>query len=144
MQKNLIFLGVPDTQDRSLGMFFRQKKNRSGVISVQVIDKSSGKYRLVKTIGSSSDAAEVAELVRQAETWIKERQGQLNLDFSGGRLQAEQFLEHITQIRVEGVELLLGGLFEQIKNHKASDWSSATRQREAKKMQPIGSAACKN
>ena len=52
------------------------------MISVQVIDKSSGKYRLVKTIGSSSDAAEVAELVRQAETWIKERQGQLNLDFS--------------------------------------------------------------
>jgi len=39
----------------------------------------------------SSDAAEVAELVRQAETWIKERQGQLNLDFSGGLLKAEQF-----------------------------------------------------
>lgn len=110
----MIILGVPDTQILPLGMFFRQKKNRSGVISVQVIDKSSGKYRLVKTIGSSSDAAEVAALVRQAETWIKERQGQLNLDFSGGRLQAEQFLENITQIRVQGVELLLGNLFEQI------------------------------
>jgi len=107
-------LGVPDTQNLSLGMFFRQKKNRSGVVSVQVIDKSSGKYRLIKTIGSSSDASEVAELVRQAEIWIKERQGQLDLDFSGGRLQAEQFLENITQIRVQGVELLLGGLFEQI------------------------------
>lgn len=107
-------MGVPDTQNLSLGMFFRQKKNRSGVVSVQVIDKSSGKYRLIKTIGSSSDASEVAELVRQAEIWIKERQGQLDLDFSGGRLQAEQFLENITQIRVQGVELLLGGLFEQI------------------------------
>lgn len=73
----MLVLGVPDTQNLSLGMFFRQKKNRSGVVSVQVVVKSSGKYRLVKTIGSSSDAAEVSELVKQAETWIKERQGQL-------------------------------------------------------------------
>jgi len=42
-------------------MFFRPKKNRRGVVSVQVIDKSSGKYRLIKMIGSSSDASEVAE-----------------------------------------------------------------------------------
>ncbi len=107
-------MGVPDTQNLPLGMFFRQKKNRSGVVSVQVIDKSGGKYRLLKTIGSSSDAAVVSELVNQAETWIKERQGQIDLDFSGGRLQAEQFLENITQIRVQGVELLLGSVFEQI------------------------------
>ena len=36
-------------------MFIRQKKNKSGVISIQVIDKSNGKYKLLKTIGSSSD-----------------------------------------------------------------------------------------
>jgi transposase len=110
----LIFLGVPDTQNLPLGMFFRQKKNKSGVVSVQVIDKSGGKYRLVKTIGSSSDAGVVSELVRQAEAWIKARQGQLDLDFSGERHQAEQFLAHITQIRIQGIELLLGNLFEQI------------------------------
>lgn len=52
-------------------MFFRQKKNRSGVVSVQVIDKSSGKYRLVKTIGSSSDAAVVAELVNRVQRRIE-------------------------------------------------------------------------
>jgi transposase len=107
-------LGVPDTQNLPLWMFFRQKKNRSGVVSVQVIDKSSGKYRLVKTIGSSSDAAVVAQLVEQAKTWIKDYQRQLNFDFSGGRLQAERFLENITQIKVAGVDLLLGGLFEQV------------------------------
>lgn len=107
-------MGVPDTQNLPLGMFFRKKKNRSGVVSVQVIDKSGGKYRLIKTIGSSSDAAVVAELVNQAEVWIKERQGQLDLDFSGDRLQAKQFLENITQIRVQGIELLVGSVFEQI------------------------------
>lgn len=109
-----MILGVPDTQNLPLRMFLRQKKNKSGVISVQVIDKSSGKYRLVKTIGSSSDAAVVAELVNQAEVWIKERQGLLELDFSGERLHAEQLLDQITQIKIEGVELLLGRLFEQI------------------------------
>ena len=68
-------------------MFFRQKKNRSGVISVQVIDKSSGKYLGLKTIGSSSDAKEVADLVKQAEIWIKKYQGQLDIDFSGSRVK---------------------------------------------------------
>jgi hypothetical protein len=110
----MFILGVPDTQALSLGVFVRQKRNRSSIISVQVIDKSSGKYCLVKTIGSSSDTAVVAELVRKGEIWIKERQGQFDLDFSGSRHQAEKFLENITQIRIQGIELLLGSLFDQI------------------------------
>src|SRR5690554_3172543 len=40
-------------------MFVRKKKNPSGVISVQVIDKSSGKYVVRKTVGSSSDVFKV-------------------------------------------------------------------------------------
>ncbi len=31
----------------NLSMFVRQKKNKSGVISIQVIDKSSGKYKVL-------------------------------------------------------------------------------------------------
>jgi len=41
-------------------MFVRKKQNKSGVISVQIIDKSSGKYKVVKTIGSSSDEKQVS------------------------------------------------------------------------------------
>jgi len=37
-------------------MYIRKKNNKSGIISIQVIDKSSGKYKVVKTIGSSSNA----------------------------------------------------------------------------------------
>jgi len=40
-------------------MFVRKKKNKSGVVSVQVIDKSSGKYKVKKTIGSSSKPDEI-------------------------------------------------------------------------------------
>ncbi len=56
-------------------MFIRNKKNKSGVISVQIIDKSTGKYKVVKTMGSSSDTVEVQKLVYQAAQWIKETRG---------------------------------------------------------------------
>jgi len=46
-------------------MFVRKKKNKSGVISIQVIDKSSGKYKLIKTIGSSATSPEVEQLFQQ-------------------------------------------------------------------------------
>jgi transposase len=95
-------------------MYVRQKKNKSGVISVQVIDKSSGSYKVVQTIGSSKEGAEVEGLLSQGKAWIAKRQGQLGLDFSNERLEAERFLGNIIQISVRGVDLLLTGLFEEI------------------------------
>jgi hypothetical protein len=52
-------------------VFVRKKRNKSGVISIQVIDKSSGKYRLLKTIGSSSVTSEVDRLFNEGKEWIK-------------------------------------------------------------------------
>jgi hypothetical protein len=49
-------------------MFVRKKRNRSCVVSVQVIDKSSGKYKMVITIGSSSDADQIEMLVKGGKT----------------------------------------------------------------------------
>lgn len=40
-------------------MIARKKRNRSGVVSDQVIDTSSGKYKMIKTIGRSSDADQI-------------------------------------------------------------------------------------
>jgi hypothetical protein len=40
----------------------RKEKNRSGSISIVVIDKSNGKFREVKTIGTSSDISELEKL----------------------------------------------------------------------------------
>src|SRR5690606_4274276 len=48
-------------------MFVRKKKNPSGVISVQIIDKTSGEYRVVKTMGSTSDPETVELLFRQGK-----------------------------------------------------------------------------
>ncbi len=95
-------------------MFIRQKKNKSGVISVQIIDKSSGKYKVIQTIGSSSDLFIVKKLISQAQEWVQEKTGLIELDFTNYQHHTEQVLEGITQIYVEGTELLLGKLFDEI------------------------------
>jgi len=102
-------------------MFVRKKKNKSGVVSVQIIDKSQGRYRVLETIGSSSDSLEVSRLFTEGESWIAAKRGQAILDFSGERQLVEGFLERISQIQVKGVELLLGGLFNAIGFDKVGD-----------------------
>jgi len=75
-------LGVPELFFTFVFMYLRKKKNKSGVISVQVIDKSTGKYKVIKTIGSSSNPLEVENLVIQGQQWIKQKQGIIELDFT--------------------------------------------------------------
>lgn len=95
-------------------MFVRKKKNPSGIVSVQIIDKSSGTYKMVKTIGSSSDPDEISRLVNEGEAWIKSRIGQLEFDFTDESHFAQAILDSIDQITVQGTELLLGKIFDEI------------------------------
>ena len=45
-------------------MFVRKKKNKSGSVSVQVIDKSNGyKYKVARSVGSATDPDEIKRLV---------------------------------------------------------------------------------
>ncbi len=43
-------------------MFIRKLQNRSGSTSIQIITKSSGKYKVVKPIGNSSNEQELQKL----------------------------------------------------------------------------------
>lgn len=95
-------------------MFVRNKKNKSGVVSVQVIDKSSGKYKMLKTIGSSSDEDEIAKLVKIGENWIKTKTNSLEFDFGGHRRLTENVLNNIKQVNISGTSLLLGKLFDEV------------------------------
>ena len=97
-------------------MFFRKKKNKSGVISVQIIDKSGGKYKLLKTIGSSADDLLIAELVEQAKDYILHYGGQTTLDFILGDDQKyfQSIYENIQQVQLLGPEIILGKLFNEI------------------------------
>jgi hypothetical protein len=96
-------------------MFVRQKKNRTGTISVQVIDKSSGKYKVIHTAGSSGDNSTINELVDQAHRYIKKLKGQYELDFFSGNDEQyyESVYENIKQVQLMGPELVLGKIFDE-------------------------------
>ena len=100
-------------------MFVRKKNNPSGVISVQVIDKSRGKYRVVKTIGSSSDALEIESLFRQGRRWIETRKGIRDIFYEQERERKEkQVVEHllsnVDNILLNGTQLILNKVFRLI------------------------------
>ena len=64
-------------------MFIRKKKNRSGTISVIVVDKSRGKFREVKKFGVASTDEEADALVKDAQLWLHRYGGMQYLDFDG-------------------------------------------------------------
>ncbi|MDP2364718.1 MAG: transposase, partial [Ignavibacteria bacterium] len=95
-------------------MFVRLKTNKSGKKSIQVNDKSTGKYKVVKTIGCSSSSTEVERLKKIGYQWIKESNKQIEIDFLNELQVAEDYLNRINQIKVKGTDLLLGKKFDEI------------------------------
>lgn len=104
-----------------ISMFVRKKQNPSGNISIQVIDKSTGKYKVAKTIGSSSEPQEVELLVIKAHQWIKEQIGQLELGYINSLNKTQDVLNNIDQVTIAGTELLLGKIFDQIGFNQIDD-----------------------
>lgn len=94
-------------------MFVRKKKNKSGVVSVQVIDKSSGKYKMVKTIGSSRIPSEIKAFYNQGLDFIKHYQGQQTLNFSNQDF-SQTIKQSIQKIYIDGIHLLLGKIYTEI------------------------------
>lgn len=104
-------------------MYVRKKKNKSGIISVQVIDTSGSIDRLVKTIGHSGDHAEVLNLLRQAHQFIAEYTHQKEFVFN--TLSKDNFLTTLKaglkKVQVIGPELILGKLFDEIGFNQITD-----------------------
>lgn len=97
-------------------MFVRKKPNKSGVISVQILEKRSGKSTLVKTVGSSSDPEKITELFEQGKRLINELKGQgiFNFDIHNEAQLVDLFFNGIRELTLVGPELLLGKLFDEI------------------------------
>ena len=102
-------------------MFVRELRSKQGKVYVQVIDKSSGRYKVKKTIGSSCDEKEIQELVHQGNEWIKSNSKQLEIDFSNTKQAIEKFFSSIRQMSLIGLELLLGKIFDEIGFNKVSE-----------------------
>lgn len=97
-------------------MFVRQKKNKSGSISVQIISKSYGKYKVVKSFGSSTNADVILELVLKAKQEIKKLEATPNLFVLEKDVLIESFLSAIENrhILTVGPELVFGRIFDFI------------------------------
>ena len=97
-------------------MFIRQKNNESGTVSIQIIDKSRGRYKIVKTIGTSMDPLVLDQLNIQAKDELIRLQQQLNFNFDidNEKELVDLIFKGIEQIRLVGPELILGKLFDEI------------------------------
>lgn len=97
-------------------MFVRKKINKSGVVSIQLIQKVKGKSKLVKTIGSSLDPKQIEQLFLRAKDEVERYGGQQVLDFTehDDALFLLRVKESIEQIQLIGPELILGKLYDEI------------------------------
>jgi transposase len=107
-------------------MFVRKKKNPSGLISVQVIDKSNGKYRVLKTVGSSMDREVVDDLFKQGKRWIFAHLGEQDI-FEQAAKEADEkqvvdfLLARVENILLNGTQLILDKVFNSIGFNQLND-----------------------
>jgi len=99
-------------------MFVRKKKNNSGSVSIQIIDKSNG-YRVVQTIGSSSSPEKIEQLWQRGLDIVHgATQGQQQLFSTKVEtdLAIENFVEDLSNahIRTIGPELIFGTVFDRL------------------------------
>lgn len=104
-------------------MFLRKKKNKSGSISVQIISKAGGKYKVVKTIGSGKSEneleillnlgrQELENLSKQPKLFISEKDNSIDEAFS---------MLNNSSIRTIGPELVFGKIYNYIGFNKIKE-----------------------
>jgi transposase len=104
-------------------MYVRRKINASGSTSVQVVQKSSGRIKILKTIGSSKIAIDIEELCQRAQVEMRILQRSSELPFHQNMEQqyVADFKSSIQQLQLVGPELLLGKLFDEIGFNSIAD-----------------------
>ena len=97
-------------------MFLRKLKNRSGSISVQIISKSRGKYKVVKTIGCGRTEKEIQKLVYLGKQELERLSCQPKLFISEADTIVDNIFDVLSNasIRVVGPELIFGKIYNKI------------------------------
>lgn len=98
-------------------MFIRKLKNRSGSLSVQVIQKLNGRYKVVKTMGSAITQQEIEKLEDLAKQEIERLSGnpQKLFEFEDDAIIEKAFsvLDNAS-IRTLGPEIIFGKIYNYI------------------------------
>jgi transposase len=97
-------------------MYVRELKNRSGSISIQIISKARGRYKVVKSLGSAITRQEIERLTRLAQQEIERLSEPLTLFSSPDDVLVEKVFEslHNSSIQTVGPELVFGKIFDYI------------------------------
>ncbi len=104
-------------------MFLRKKKNNSGSISIQIISKSRGKYKVVKTIGSGKTEQEIQKLYYLGKQEVE----RLTLQPKLFESEADTIVDTVfsalsnTSIKVVGPELIFGKIYDAIGYNKIGE-----------------------
>lgn len=112
-------------------MFIKRKKNRSGTVSIVVAEKNSGCYKKLVTIGIATNRNEMEKLLSNARAWIEQekerRHPRLDLfeEYSekcaAEYKNAEQMLSCITNISINGADLILDRVFDSVGFNQIED-----------------------
>ena len=97
-------------------MYIREVKNRSGSISIQIIRKDRGRYRVIKTVGCGAERREIDHLKNVAQQEIERLQAQPKLF----RSEQDELIEGVfssltnSNISTVGPELIFGRIYDSI------------------------------
>lgn len=97
-------------------MFLRKKKNASGSISVQIISKTAGTYKVVKSIGVGNSPHAIEKLWYLGLQEINRLKAQTKLFVSETDTIVDQVFASLenASIRTVGPELILGKIYDHI------------------------------
>jgi len=100
-------------------MFVRKKPNKSGTVSVQVVQKTkTRKQRVVKSFGSArpDDMVAMEKLMQAASSFLQEMAGPALPHIYEEEDVIDDFVGSLsnTQIQVAGPELVFGTLYDRI------------------------------
>ena len=97
-------------------MFVRKLNNRSGSVSVQVIQKVKGKYKVVKTVGCATTQHKIDNLVNLAKQEIDELSQQRQLFESESDAAVDKAFDALqnASIRTKGPEIIFGKIYDAI------------------------------
>ena len=100
-------------------MFVRKKPNKSGTVSIQVVQKTkTRKQRVVKSFGAAhpDDTSAMEELMQQASSFIQEMEGPSLPHIYEEEDVIDGFVRTLNnaQVQVVGPELIFGTLYDRI------------------------------
>jgi transposase len=97
-------------------VFLRKKKNKSGTVSVQIIIKQQGRYKVLRTIGSARSEQDISTLVYQGKHELLKLQAQHGLFVFEDDALIESFLSQLqnSHIRTVGPELVFGRIYDAL------------------------------